>query len=148
MLLPNGITGFYDIQMPPEVDRKQFKQLCFDFASWNRGKVIDDVTSIDQSNFYYAQIEIEGRLFYILLNKHYPYLAFASEIEFGNIKFTNNPVHDKPFSFFYQVLAMDELNVPFNQNQTRIMELNRTELQQIAYWKPKKVGEIIFNYWD
>lgn len=27
-------------------------------------------------------------------------------------------------------------------------QLYKAELQQIQYWKPKTVGEILFNYWD
>lgn len=40
------------------------------------------------------------------------------------------------------------LNVPFNQNLIKKTELNSAELEQIAYWKPETVGQIIFNYWD
>ncbi|MBS4220748.1 hypothetical protein KHA96_20835 [Bacillus sp. FJAT-49711] len=150
MKLPNGITGFYGSKAntPPQVDGKQFKQLCFDFASRNRGKVIDFVTPRYPSNFYYAYVDILGNRFYILLNEHYPYIAFASIVEFGNIKFIDRPVLNEQFSSFYQIMGNDELNVPFNKNLIKKTELNGAELEQINYWKPETVGQVVFNYWD
>lgn len=150
MKLPNGITGFYDSKAntPPQVDGKQFKQLCFDIASRNRGKLIDFITPQYPSNFYYAQVDVLGNRFYILLNEHYPYLAFASVVEFGNIKFIDRPVLNEQFPSFYRIIGTVELNVPFNQNLIKKTELNSAELEQIAYWKPETVGQVIFNYWD
>ncbi|MCM3654797.1 hypothetical protein [Metabacillus litoralis] len=150
MILPNGVTGFYNSEAikPPKVEGKQFKQLCFDIVSRNGGKVIDFNTPQYPANFYYAQVEILGNRFYILLNEHYPYLAFASAVEFGNIKFIDNPVLYEQFSPFFRVIGTVELNVPFNQNLVKKTELNSAELEQLAYWKPETVGQIIFNYWD
>jgi len=150
MKLPNGVTGFYDSKLnkPPQVDGEQFKQLCFDFASRNRGKVMDFVTPQYPTNFYYAQVEMLGNLFFILLNEHYPYLAFASVVEFENIHFIDRPVLNEPFSSFYQVIGTGELHVPLNQGLIKKTELNRAELEQIAHWKPETVGQIIYNYWD
>jgi len=150
MKLPNGVTGFYDsiVNKPPQVDGKQFKQLCFDFTSRNRGKVIDFITPQSPTNFYYAQVEILRNRLCILLNEHYPYLAFASKVEFGNITFIDRPVFHEHFSSFYQVLGTGELNVPLNQNLIKKTDLNNAELEQIAFWKPETVGQIIFNYWD
>jgi hypothetical protein len=130
------------------VSKKQFKQLCFDLASRNDGKVINYNTPQYPANFYYVQVEIFDNRFYILLNKHYPYLSFASIVELGNIKFIDNPVLFNQFSLFYQVLGTGELNVPITQIVEEKNKLNTEELEQIAYWKPDTVGQIIFNYWD
>lgn len=148
MNLPNGVTGFYDsdANKPPQINGKQFKQLCFEFATMNGGKVIDFHTPQHTANFYYAQVDISGNHVYILLNAHYPYLAFASHVEIGTIQFIDKPVFCENFSEFYQVLGKNALNAPINQNLAK--ELNNAEWKQIAYWKPVTVGEIIFNYWD
>ena len=95
-----------------------------------------------------AHVEVSGKVFYILLNEHYPYLTFASLVEPGNIAFIDQPALHEPFSPFYRVLGPVELNVPFNQTMAKNTELNRTELEQLAYWKPETVGQIIFNFWD
>lgn len=152
MKLPNGVTGFYhsEANKPPQVDGKQFKQLCFDFVSRNGGKVIDFNTPQNPANFYHAQVEIDNIQFYILLNEHYPYLAFASVVEFGNIKFIDMHVLFEQFTPFYQVLDTVELNTPINQilGAKNKHALNSAELEQIAYWKPETIGQVIFHYWD
>lgn len=149
MKLPNGVTGFfYDESPPPEVDGKLFKQLCFDFASRYGGKVMDSNEPEYPENFYCAQVEVRDKQFKILLNEYNLYLASASAVEFCNIKFIDAPAIKEYFSPYYQVLNTDELNSPFNSNLLNIAELNRAELEQIAYWKPKTIGQIIFNHRD
>ncbi|MEI5906647.1 hypothetical protein WAK64_06200 [Bacillus spongiae] len=150
MKLSNGVTGFYnsEVNTLPQVDGKQFKQLCFDVISRNNGKVVDFITPQYPTNFYYAHVEIEDNQFYILLNEHFPYLAFASIVEFGNIKFINKPVLYEKFSSLYRVIGTGELNAPLTQDLLKQTELNSVELEQISYWRPETVGQIIFNYWD
>src|SRR5687767_12355815 len=89
MILPNGVTGFSDSEAnpPQKVDGKQFKQLCFDFAARNGGKVLEFNTPQYPENFYHAHVEVSGNVFYLLLNEHYPFLTFASLVEPGNIAF-------------------------------------------------------------
>lgn len=152
MKLPNGVTGFYnsEINKPPQVDEKQFKQLCFDLTFRNGGKIISFNTPQYPANFYNAEVEIFDMRFYILLNAHYPFLAFASVVKFGNINFIDIPVLFEQFSPFYQVLDTVALNVSINQILGAKNEniLNSAELEQIAHWNPETIGQIIFNNWD
>ncbi|WP_226671110.1 hypothetical protein [Metabacillus litoralis] len=150
MKLPNGITGFYDSKKNklPQVDGMQFKQLCYGFASRHNGKILNFIKPQYPTNFYYAQVQMEDHTFFILLNEHYHYLAFAEKVEFGNITFINTTVLDEQFSTFYQVMDPGELNISLYQNLINKSELNPVELEQIAYWKPGTLGQIIFNYWD
>ena len=149
MELPNGVTGFYDREAnkPPQVDGTLFKQLCFSILS-HGGKVIDFKTPQYPANYYYARVEMLGNPLYILLNEHYPYLAFASDHEYRNITFIDAPALHAHFSPFYQVLGKKALNKPLNLSLAMKTKLNNAELKQIEYWKPKSIGQIIFNYWD
>ncbi|MDQ2087898.1 hypothetical protein RBH29_15815 [Herbivorax sp. ANBcel31] len=150
MKLPNGIAGFFSSETnePLSVDGKQFKQLCYHIAIHNEGKVIDFNEPKYPRKFYYAQVEILGEQFYILLNGHHPYIAFSSSIGFGNIKFIDKPFISEQFSLFYKVLGLADLHVSVDENLIKKTELNIAELEQLAYWKPETVGQIIFNYWD
>lgn len=150
MNLPNGITGFYlgENTKPPNVDGKRFKQLCFAIVSRNGGKVINVSPPQYPVNFYCAHVEFSRDVFYILVNEHYPYLAFASVVAFGEIKFIDVPALHELFSPFYQVIDAAELNVSVDQKMLMKMELNSAELEQAAYWKPQTIGQVIFNYWD
>lgn len=148
MNLPYGITGFYrsEDSKPPSVNGKQFKQLCFDLVSRNGGKVRSVTSPQYPANFYCAQVEFSGDLIYILLNEHYPYLAFASFVEFGDITFIDVQALRALFDPYYQVIDITELNATVDLSL--IMGLNSAEVEQIAYWKPSTIGQIIFNHWD
>ncbi|WP_042221025.1 hypothetical protein [Oceanobacillus manasiensis] len=150
MKLPNGITGFYDSKSeePPRVDWKPFKQLCYDLALRYSGRVIDFNVAQYPTTFYFARLEIRDDSFYILLNQYYPYLAFASELNFENIEFIDRPDIQGQLSSFYQIIEERKLKEPFNQDVINQSKLNSAELEQIAYWKPATIGQVIFHYWD
>lgn len=157
MKLPNGITGFCksEVDLPPQVDEKQFKQICFNIVLRNGGKVKKFNSSGYITNFYSTQIELFDKQFFILLNEHYPFLAFASNVEYCDIKFLDMPILFEQFSTYYKVIKTEKLNEsvilrPGSKNGIlqNEHELNSAELKQIAYWKPETIGNIIFNYWD
>lgn len=157
MKLPNGITGFYNSSNnpPPKVDGKQFKEICFTITTQSGGKVLDFKEPQYPMNFYDVEVNFLKKHLHILLNKYYPFLAFASAVEFGKINFIEIPDLKIQFSSFYKVLDAKELNEPvvlLLGNKKDILqndnELNKIELEQIAYWKPEKIGDIVFNFWN
>lgn len=156
MKLPPGITGFYDSKnnKPPKVDGKQFKQVCATLVNRSGGNVLAFKEPDYPMNFYDIEVEVFHKHFHILLNKHYPYLAFASVVEYGKINFIDVP-ELKQLRSLYKVLRVEELNEPLVLNPDskegilqKENDLNRAELEQVAYWKPNRIGEVIFNYWD
>lgn len=149
MKFPYGITGFHFATepSPPEVNVNQFKQICYGVALRNKGRVID-IQKPRDANYYCAEMQLFDKTFFILLNCHYPYVAFASTVEYGDISFIEPPTLEKEFSSIYYVLKSKELNAPFDESLVENSELNEAELDQISYWKPETIGEIIFNQWD
>jgi len=157
MNLPNGVTGFYSsiVNKPNEIDEKQFKNICFNLVRKNQGRILDIDESNLATNFLKVKMNIFNREMYVLLNAYYPFLAFASTVEFQHINFIDDPVLSKDFIPFYKVLSKEELNEPLDirtsKGKVSLENTNRlssSELEQILFWKPKKVGEVIFNFWD
>jgi hypothetical protein len=157
MKLPNSITGFYDNDgnQPPKVDKKKFKQLCFTIIAEHGGNIIAFHEPQYPMNFYNVHVKAFNLHFHILLNEYHPYLAFASNVEDGDICYMNLPELKKEFSSYYHVLSCEELNEPIHfklGSQMGILlndnELNKAELEQIVFHRPEKLGDIIFNYWD
>ncbi|MFD9627408.1 hypothetical protein [Peribacillus muralis] len=157
MKLPNGVTGFYNAKhnKQPIKDGKQFKQHCFSIIRRNNGKVLEFLEPQNATNFFKVEVIVFNKHMHILLNEHYPFLALASFVDFENIIFIHEPELFKQFSPFYKILDMEELNEPLymKEGTGKIIlesdnELNSAELEQIAYWKPKSVGEVIYNFWD
>lgn len=107
------------------------------------------------TNFLKVKVDISNQELYVLLNAYYPFLALASTVEFQHINFIDHPALSKDFMPFYKVLSKEELSEPLNIRKSKGKlslenknKLNSSELEQIFYWKPKTVGEVIFNFWD
>ena len=66
-------------------------------------------------------------------------------MDFNHIRFVDESNLTTLFMQFYRVLTVAELNKPLRQLDNG---LNQAEWEQIAYWKPERIGDIIFNYWD
>lgn len=145
MKLPSGITGFYEKQnKPPTMDGHQFKQICFSQVKGIGGMVIK-FKEPEGTNFFDVEVSFRHTNIHILLNAHYPFLAFASLVDFDHIRFVDESNLTTLFMQFYRVLTVAELNKPLRQLDNG---LNQAEWEQIAYWKPERIGDIIFNYWD
>lgn len=157
MILREGITGFRDAKSEqiPLVDQKQFKQLCFSVLPRLEGGFVGFIDPCCHGNFIDVKVSLRDTKLHILLNKYYPIIAFASNVEFGSVTFIDNPILSEQFSSSYRVLSCRELNKPISLNGgskecllKNENELNQAELEQVAYWKPRTMGEIIFNQWD
>lgn len=157
MNLPNGVTGFYSSidNKPNDIDENHFKNICFNLVRKNHGKILKTDEANLATNFLKLKVDIFNREIYVLLNAHYPFLAFASTFEFQHINFIDDLVLSKDFMPFYKVLSKEELNEPLDIRKSKgevslenKNKLNSSELEQIFYWKPKTVGEVMFNFWD
>lgn len=147
MELPNGVTGFYEgSNEPPKMDSKQLKSLCFNYVKTNGGKILEVWEPRECTNFFDIKVSLRDKSFHILLNEHYPLLAFASDVNFNQINFIDEPSLSELFSSFYNVLKVEELHNPLFEYQYN--NLNKAEVAQIKYWKPQRIGDIIFNFWD
>ncbi|NBI28651.1 hypothetical protein [Chengkuizengella marina] len=159
MILISGITGFFDSNTipPPEIDEKQFKKLCFSIIAEKNGKVLDFKKLKYPYNFYIVEVKVGYDHLYVLLNNHFPFVAFASTVNLENATFTyiDESWLSRKFTPYYRVMSTKELmeTVVIKKIKGTITlendnELNIAELSQLFYWKPTTVGEIVFNMWD
>jgi len=105
--------------------------------------------------FLVSTLKIREKEVYVLLNKHYPLISFASSVNEEKIFFVDDKKLNLFFSTFYRVLHTELLNerLLYTHHKSSILikkdnELNNAELTQIAYWKPNTLGEMLYNYWD
>lgn len=147
MILPRGITGFWSMNtaQPPLRKEKAFRQMCHTLAWKNDGVVTEVDTDATARNFYSAELSRHDQAVFILQNIHYPYAAFAQRDASGGFILAGQPewlqLPEGPVHF----LSADELNQGW---RSLCGQLSSEELEQIHYWKPQTVGEIIFNTWD
>ena len=147
MILPRGITGFGSINKNPPLflDEKAFRRMCHALARENGGAVTEVDTDTAVRNFYSAKLSRYDQSVFLLQNIHYPYAAFAQRDASGRFVLIQQPEWLRLPEIPVRFLNLAELN----QNWRGLCgELSPEELEQIRYWNPQTVGEIIFNAWD
>ncbi|MFF2483793.1 hypothetical protein [Paenibacillus sp. NPDC058071] len=154
MLLLDGVSGFL-INDLPEVDSLQFKKLCYSLASFSNGRLLSFENPHISQNFYRAELGLNEGTLFILLNCSYPLIGFASSVEYVNIKFIDHSLSSvvEAFGNGFRVASVSELNeiLVLDERTFTVVNknsLNKSELNQIFCWKPKTVGDVIFNFWD
>ena len=147
MILSRGITGFWgtDTAPPPHLDEKAFCQMCYSIAMENGGVVTEVDTDTAARNFYSAKLSRYDQSVFILQNIHYPYIAFAQRDAASRFVLISPPDWLQLSADPVRDLSPNELNQDWHG---LCGELNPEELEQIRYWNPQTVGEIIFNTWD
>ena len=130
---------------PPLLDEKSFCQMCHVLARENGGMVTETDTDTAARNFYFAKVIRYDQSLFVLQNIHYPFAAFAQRDASGKFVLTGQPEWLRLPEGTARFLSPDELN----QDWHGLCEgLSPEELEQIRYWNPQTVGEIIFNAWD
>lgn len=145
ILLKKGITGFYDSKNLcfNRTDYKEFRKICYSLQNTINLKITDTVNP-DCSSYFYAEFTDGENRIYFLMNKYYPVAGFTEEIFHGDKIFIDI---DSDISYMteYEIIPAVTLNSVFKETEN---DLAVCELEQIKYWKPVSVGNIIFNEWD
>ena len=147
MILSRGITGFWSVNTAPLplLEEKAFCQMCYSIALENGGTVTKLNTDTYPRNFYSAKLSRYDQSVFLLQNIHYPYAAFAQRDASGRFVLTQQPEWLQLPESSVQFLSFDKLNQDWH---SLCGELSPEELEQIRYWDPQTVGEIIYNTWN
>lgn len=152
MHLPAGVSGFYDSdeQKPSEIDVAKYKELCHRLARDLGAELQEFADSLYPANFHKALFHFPEEDICLVMNKHYPLLAFAKTADTVKVEFIDYPAGNGAISDDFTVLSKDELEIPVPKNSDELKSggLNNGEIKQIKYWKPERLGEIVFNFWD
>ena len=91
-------------------------------------------------------------LVFLLLNHHASLLACACapDLTFRfPFAFIDVPKLTAPFEPFFHILKKQELERPWMWTERELTStLSPREIKDIIYWKPRTVGEVVFNFWD
>lgn len=147
MILLRGITGFGSINTLPPLflDEKAFCRMCHALARENGGAVTEVDTDTAIRNFYSAKVSRYGQSVFLLQNIHYPYAAFAQRDTSDGFIWISQPEWLRLPEIPVRFLNLAELNQSW---RGLCGELAPEDLEQIRYWNPQTVGEIVFNTWD
>ena len=119
--------------------------MCHALARENGGTVAEVDTDTVSRNFYSAKLSRYDQSVFLLQNIYYPYAAFDQRDADGRSILTGPPEWLRLPEGTVRFLSPAELNQDW---RGLCSELSPEELEQIRYWNPQTVGEIIFNAWD
>lgn len=158
MILLNGIS---DSGGPDTfVDGDLFKKVCYSTMTSLGGKVLSFREPAVAQNYYYAEVSLQSEdAIFILLNSIYPFIAFTTSPEPPSMTFVEHKqlaaMINQLCGDVYRVLHPVELNEPLRMKEAKgglvvLNEntLNKWDMYNIKYWKPNRVGDVVFNYWD
>ncbi|MCY2992182.1 MAG: hypothetical protein NTY19_30515 [Planctomycetota bacterium] len=154
MQLRRGITGFRHVDDPrlPVSDFAAFRRYCTAAVRMLGGRVvsIDARRRETQSSFGLAVLQLRNQTIAVLLNDHYPVIAHAGPPADGDLQLRFVDAPDLATVFracsVCEVLESCDLTVPLTPEACR--HLARPELKQVDCWKPRRVGDLIFNFGD
>jgi hypothetical protein len=155
VVLPAGITGFYDRGDEPltVTDLPTFRGHCHEAARRAGGRVVSVINPYPAGlcrNFAVGTLALPGGAVAVLFNAHHPVIAFADPPGEGEVvlRFRDCPELAEAFRSFgvYEVVPAAELEQPVTADALR--ELSEVEREQVAYWRPRRVGDVAFNWWD
>jgi hypothetical protein len=146
-LLRTGITGF---DSTGEVSVRDFKRAVHAAATSQHVKV-GSITPADgvTPNFHQIDVDFGSEKLVILCNRHVPIVAFASKI--GEMEIEQFVQASPEFTaglaeYGFVIGDVAELNRRVTSEDLKF--LSPAEQHEVKYWKPKRVGDVIFNWWD
>jgi len=158
MELQLGITGIQGRKNPapepPFTNLKAFHSDCHHAARMTGAKVQairDPYEGGIPSNYAVARIQFSDTEVAVLVNSVRPIIAFAKCTE-GQIRFEYEYIDfPKLAGMFlevgeYIIPTSEELNHPLLREMCK--NLAPAELKRVRYFRPARVGDVIFNYWD
>ncbi|MGF0175902.1 hypothetical protein ACQF36_37155 [Streptomyces sp. Marseille-Q5077] len=134
----------------PQVDAGVFKTACHAVARSIRATVGDVTLAGVTPSFHTVLITAPGIRSTVLCHELLPVVAFvASPPQAGGplADFISPPAWADAFELGgFRLLDVGELGMPLASADTS--ELAEAELEQVRYWRPSTVGELMFNWWD
>ena len=158
MELPLGITGQQGrkdpVPEPPFTDLKAFRSHCHHAARVNGATVQtirDPYEGGSLSNYAVARIQFSDNVVLVLVNQVRPIIAFAKSpsVEWQiTFEYIDCPKLADAFLEVgeYTIAPGEVLNRPLLREMCE--NLAPREKQRVRYYRPARVGDVIFNYWD
>jgi hypothetical protein len=147
-LLPRGVTGFGDRQWVPRPHAlfKELTALSHAVARGIHGRAAGKASDLNGNNFHRLQLEGRGLRVTLFLNAFHPLVGFA-ETDDDEPVFSDIPegfIDQDPGTFVF--IGKSILLSP--PDEVSLSRLASPEIEQMKYWQPRRLGDIIFNHWD
>jgi hypothetical protein len=151
MLLPGGITGFFDGRRdaaPPAVDPKSFARACHAAARAESGSVERFEPAGIARNYHRVILRLRDDAIAVLCNAHVPWIAFAEASDDVALRFREATALASRIKDALPCEVVSLSSLEALPDAELLANLGAVEREQIRYWRPQRLGDIIFNFWD
>ena len=135
----------------PSVDLRAFRTAFHAIARAASATVIHNPrrNPSTECNFADALLQIGDDRVAVLLNCIYPLVAFAAESDLnGPPDFCDNATLSRAFADYPEFSVTSRSTLLQSVAPEMLAALAPAEIKQFNYWKPTRLGDVIFNYWD
>jgi hypothetical protein len=146
-LVRPGLTGFGG-SLDPRWNLAAFRTACHAMARAVPRTELGQCEGPHASAAYYrARVDHEGRRLWLLLNAMQPVLAFAEWGQRRDHRFVDAPALAAAFHGPHELASAARLEARLAPQdwETR---LTGQELEQARHWRPGRVGDLVFCWWD
>jgi hypothetical protein len=151
MILPRGITGFFTKgldEAPPAVNVKTFTRACHSAAQLEGGSAEQIQPASYPRNYHSAVLRLRDGMVAVLCNAHFPWIAFVAASNDDTHRFLTATALASRFREMMPCEVWDPSLLEGHPNAESLAQLSTAEREQIRYWRPERLGDIIFNAWD
>ena len=150
MILPEGITGFFEGSRgvaPPVIDPKSFARACHAAAREESGSVERFELAGIARNYHWAVLRRRDAIA-VLCNADFPWVAFAEASEGLPLRFVEATALSSRIKGAMPCESVSLSSLKAHPDARLLVNLRPVERGQIRYWRPQRLGDIIFNFWD
>lgn len=141
-----GISGF---DTSARVDFRQFKAAAYAATQTVGAKVISSAAADGVTpSFHVIEVVLADQRVAIICNRCFPLIAIVQYPPMiAGVEFIDVPA-------LKNALSRTGFELPLNSELERTLEakdlevLGSGERRQIEYWKPRRIADVIFNWWD
>jgi hypothetical protein len=147
-VLTEGITGF---DTDASIDWHALKASAHSISRCCGYRVIHESRADKQTpNFHTFKLskDVSGQSIFVACNAHHPVISFFKEQPQPDRLL---PCDESELSKYfgnagYQAISASELMRPVTSNDLSC--LSASERKQASYWKPARIVDVVFNWWD
>ena len=132
-----------------------FKNACEHAARLLRGKMENAYDAYARPHFSYHEATISydfsRKSCCVLCSIYYPIIGFATvgpPRDSCNLTFTDNAMLSTAIGEKLDGYVLTAEDANHGTTQDIVALLDEAEKKDVRYWKPRRVGDVIFNQWD
>ncbi|MEV4617702.1 hypothetical protein AB0J74_03165 [Asanoa sp. NPDC049573] len=152
MTLPRGATGFWDAGdgPPARVDAAAFRAAVHEAARQVGGRVERFEPPGITPNFDLMVIAVGQELTGVVCHPLLPWLALTRPPgDAGRpLTFRDDPALVSALERTAPFRVLDTATLATPVGRLDLSTLDRSERDQVAFWAPATLGELVFNWWD